>query len=73
MKGIITSQKTVWCGKCGGWDYIDNTKYARNIGWKFTTKDGWVCKMCLCKHENTTEKDRNGLCLCRDCKKYIKE
>ncbi len=59
IKGYISSQKTVWCGKCVEWEYIDNTKNARQLGWKLTKKYGWVCPSCNVSSSNT-EKLKEG-------------
>lgn len=72
MKGNITSQKTMWCGKCSHWEVIDNVKHARSIGWKLTKEHGWVCPFCQCKHKNKTHTpDSTNKIFCFDCKRYI--
>lgn len=53
--GRITTEWTVWCGRCAVWetnDVIHGKKSEfiagiRNSGWKRTKSDGWVCPDCL--------------------------
>lgn len=51
-KGAISNQLTVWCAHCQVWDYLHSKKLqgahkeAKQLGWTYTRKDGWVCPKC---------------------------
>lgn len=55
MKGKITKHLTVWCATCEEWDYLDSTtlrfayREAKEYGWIFTKKYGWLCPDCVRK------------------------
>jgi hypothetical protein len=48
-RGYISTQLTVWCGRCYEWEYLEAKKKldaaleAKDRGWKFTRQYGWVC------------------------------
>ena len=51
--GVITTEYTVWCGRCCDWNQIANKKSVairiwRKNGWKKTEGYGWTCPSC-CK------------------------
>lgn len=54
MKGRISIQYTIWCGRCSRWDYLPEvgkvknspTCVAKDLGFKFIKTEGWVCPDC---------------------------
>lgn len=51
-KGYISREHTMWCGLCCHWDQVAEhymrsaIKYFRDMGWKKTKENGWVCPKC---------------------------
>jgi len=51
MKGYINMQRTVWCFKDGCAEWLQLSAHykaafireIRDMGWRCSTKDGWVC------------------------------
>ena len=54
-KGYISTEKTVWCGRCGDWDqralveHGGHVKQWKKMGWMKTKEHGWVCPSCAKK------------------------
>lgn len=52
FEGYISTEFTVWCGKCGHWNQISGRKTVaikewKRMGWKrFKAPIGWVCPTC---------------------------
>lgn len=53
MKGRIRIALTIHCALCNWWEDLDGSKIlpaakqARESGWKFSKKNGWICPVCL--------------------------
>ena len=51
-KGYITTEKTVWCGRCNRWQQepIGTHKQSwKERGWQYTRNQGWLCNVCFKK------------------------
>ncbi|NWL87572.1 hypothetical protein DMN77_08135 [Paenibacillus sp. 79R4] len=52
MIGYISSEFTVWCGKCSKWEQVSTisktfaAKEFTKSGWRKTKEHGWVCPSC---------------------------
>ena len=60
MRGTITTQHTIWCGRCTRWDQASGrvptlTKEWKLRGWTHTQKDGWICPTCAGHPEKATD------------------
>ena len=50
-RGIVTRERTAWCGVCGHWSQFSGSapaakKYWLAIGWQHTRRLGWRCPSC---------------------------
>lgn len=50
--GSISTEFTIWCGRCTDWNTKDATKAEairlwRKLGWKKLKDVGWTCPKCV--------------------------
>ncbi len=57
LKGRMRRYYTVWCGCCAQWHGLEANKWprvaqeARDAGWRYTRRYGWLCPDCAKKLE----------------------